>query len=86
MTPNEFVMWFKGFSEACHHLNPTPQQWEKILEKLKEVKPESKSFTCSGNTITYMYTGNPLQGYSSTYVTKASGTHMTPGSNQLLND
>lgn len=73
MTPNEFVMWFRGFSEACHHLNATPQQWEKILETLKEVKEESKSCTCSGNTITYPYSGY-------------TGTHMTPNSNQLLND
>lgn len=55
MTPNEFVMWFRGFSEACHHLNPTPGQWEKILETLKTVKEENKSCTCSSQVYTYPY-------------------------------
>lgn len=57
MTPNEFVMWFRGFSEACHHLNPTPAQWEKILETLKTVREESKSCTCSPQVYTYPYQG-----------------------------
>lgn len=55
MTPNEFVTWFKGFSEACHHLNPTPSQWEKILETLKEVKEGTKACTCSPQVYTYPY-------------------------------
>lgn len=57
MTPSEFVIWFRGFSEACHHLNPTPQQWEKALEKLKTVKEESKTCTCEQKTYTYPYQG-----------------------------
>lgn len=83
MTPKEFVMWFKGFSEACHHLNPTPQQWEKIIEKLKEVKDESKSCTCSGTTITYPYSGYT----GTTYINNASkpDSNQLPNGNQLLN-
>lgn len=57
MTPKEFVIWFRGFSEACHHLNPTPQQWEKALEKLKTVKEEAKTCTCEQKTYTYAYQG-----------------------------
>ena len=83
MTTKEFVMWFKGFSEACHHLNPTPQQWEKILEKLNAVKEGAKSCGFSPRVYTYPYTGT---GHDGTYVTNDCGTNMTPGSNQLLND
>jgi hypothetical protein len=42
MTSREFIIWFRGFSEACHHLNTTPAQWEKILNKLAEVKLNDK--------------------------------------------
>ena len=55
MTPNEFIIWFRGFSEACHHLNPTPSQWQKIVDTLKEVGEESKSCTCSPQVYTYPY-------------------------------
>ena len=57
MTQTEFIVWFRGFSEACHHLNPTPQQWEKILEKLNTVKEENKTCTCEQKTYTYPYQG-----------------------------
>lgn len=38
MTSSEFVIWFKGFSEACHDFHPTPKQWDRIKEVLNEVK------------------------------------------------
>lgn len=57
MTPKEFLIWFRGFSEACHHLNPTPNQWEHILTTLKTVKEETKECTCEKKTYTYPYQG-----------------------------
>ena len=57
MTPNEFVMWLKGFSEACHHLNPTPQQWEKVMETLKTVKEQEQAYGEGCKVYTYPYQG-----------------------------
>ena len=37
MTEKEFIIWFKGFVEACHEYAPTPKQWDTIKDKLKEV-------------------------------------------------
>jgi hypothetical protein len=54
MTEKQFVMWLKGFTEACHHLAPTPAQWDKIIETLKTVKEESNSSRCS-KTYSYPY-------------------------------
>jgi len=55
MTNKEFVMWLRGFTEACHHLAPTPAQWDKIIETLKNVKEESD---CSCGNRTYTYPGS----------------------------
>lgn len=38
MTSRDFVIWLKGFSEACGELSPTSKQWERILEELNEVE------------------------------------------------
>lgn len=38
MNSRDFVIWFKGFSEACHEFHPTPKQWDRIKEVLDEVK------------------------------------------------
>lgn len=37
MTPQEFIVWFKGFAAAAHTYNITPAQWEAIKEKLAQV-------------------------------------------------
>jgi hypothetical protein len=55
MTDKQFVMWLRGFTEACHHLAPTPAQWDKIIETLKTVKEES-GCSCGNRTYTYPYT------------------------------
>lgn len=39
MTSDEFVIWLRGFTQACHHLNATPSQWDKIIETLNQVEP-----------------------------------------------
>lgn len=37
MTPKDYVIWLKGFVEACHEYAPTPKQWDALKDKLKEV-------------------------------------------------
>ena len=37
MNSNEFVIWLKGFVEACHEYAPTPKQWDQLKEKLDQV-------------------------------------------------
>lgn len=43
MTPNEFVIWFKGFVAAANTFNITPKQWDTICEFLEKVKEETYS-------------------------------------------
>lgn len=38
MTSSEFVIWFKGFTEACNDFTATPKQWDRIKEVLNEVE------------------------------------------------
>jgi len=38
MTPNDFVIWFKGFVSAANTFNITPKQWDTICEYLEKVK------------------------------------------------
>jgi len=37
MTSKEYVIWLKGFVEACHEYAPTPKQWDVLKDKLAEV-------------------------------------------------
>lgn len=70
MTSYEFVIWLKGFTEACNDYTATPKQWDRIKEVLDEVedyddnhgidveiddfKPETPPYN------TYPYTGSPI--------------------------
>jgi hypothetical protein len=38
MKSDEFVIWLRGFTQACHHLTATPAQWEKIIQTLETVE------------------------------------------------
>lgn len=38
MTSKEFVIWFRGFTEACNDYTATPKQWDRIKEVLEEVE------------------------------------------------
>jgi hypothetical protein len=42
MTPNEFVIWLKGFSQASNTYNITPKQWDDIKEQLDKVVTNEK--------------------------------------------
>jgi hypothetical protein len=37
MNSKEYVIWLKGFVEACHEYAPTPKQWDALKDKLAEV-------------------------------------------------
>lgn len=41
MTSKEYVIWLKGFVEACHEYAPTPKQWDALKDKLEEVKDDT---------------------------------------------
>jgi hypothetical protein len=38
MTPYEFVLWLKGFSQAASNYTLTPDQWDNIKDQLDKVK------------------------------------------------
>lgn len=38
MTSQQFIIWLKGFTEACEGLTASPKQWEKIIEVLNNVE------------------------------------------------
>ena len=40
MTSKEFVLWLKGFTDGVHEFNATPKQWDKLKDKLAEVKDD----------------------------------------------
>ncbi len=48
MTSKEYVIWLKGFVEACHEYAPTPKQWDALKDKLAEVIDEEKVGTPIG--------------------------------------
>jgi hypothetical protein len=41
MTPNEFVLWLKGFAQAAPNFTITPKQWDDIREQLDKVADEN---------------------------------------------
>jgi hypothetical protein len=41
MTPNEFVLWLKGFAQAAPNFTITPKQWDDIREQLDKVVDEN---------------------------------------------
>ena len=40
MTPEEFVIWLRGFAEAANPYNVTPKQWDSVKQKLDSVEME----------------------------------------------
>jgi hypothetical protein len=37
MTPNEFVIWLRGFAQAAPNFTLTPKQWDDVREQLDKV-------------------------------------------------
>ena len=38
MKSHEFIIWLKGFTEACNDFTATAKQWDRIKEVLNEVQ------------------------------------------------
>ena len=76
MTSNDFVIWFKGFVEACNDYAPTPAQWDRVKEELRKVS-DNKGMSGTGF----------LKISGRTDVTSLpSGTNITYTTKQQLND
>lgn len=43
MTPNEFVIWLKGFTQAANNFTLTPKQWDDVREQLDKVGLNERS-------------------------------------------
>ena len=64
MTSQEFVIWMKGFMEACNDFTATPKQWDRIKEVLSSVNDHSSSiytYSNPGSTWTYSNGENKKQ-------------------------
>ena len=51
MTSKEYVIWLKGFVEACHEYAPTPKQWDALKDKLAEVNDNDSIIINTPNTL-----------------------------------
>ena len=61
MTSEEFVIWLKGFVEACNDFHPTPKQWDKIKEVLSEIdKKPNTTFTITPLSVSYSVTSGSI--------------------------
>lgn len=85
MTSKEYVIWLKGFVEACHEYAPTPKQWDALKDKLAEVN-DSIAFPIGVPNITpapimpLPHYPNPMDNpYKITCSTGSFGTTATPG-------
>ena len=51
MTPEQFYFWLNGFAEATDAAPPGAEGWQKVMNKLAEVKiftPMPRSSPCGG--------------------------------------
>ncbi len=98
MTSKEYVIWLKGFVEACHEYAPTPKQWDALKDKLAEVIDEEKVGTPIGPgwgipnsapivTLPYITPGPSTDPYNPYKITCSSGSFgtitTTPGTGYI---
>ena len=38
ITPNDFVIWLRGFTQAANNFTLTPKQWDDVREQLDRVE------------------------------------------------
>ena len=61
MTSEEFVIWLKGFVEACNDFHPTPKQWDKIKEVLESLDKKTNNIsTTAPSSITFSVTSGSI--------------------------
>jgi hypothetical protein len=92
MTSKEYVIWLKGFVEACHEYAPTPKQWDALKDKLAEVKDEEPigfpfgvPNTAPIQTLPFIQPYNPHNPYTINCGSGSSGTTITttPGGGSI---
>jgi hypothetical protein len=96
MTSKEYVIWLKGFVEACHEYAPTPKQWDALKDKLAEVADEENAGTPIGPgwgvpnsapivTLPFVQPYNPHNPYTINCGSGSSGTTITttPGQSSI---
>lgn len=92
MTSKEYVIWLKGFVEACHEYAPTPKQWDTLKDKLAEVKDNSKfEFPIGGTPNIIVPAVQPLPHYPNPLenpyrITCGSGSAVGTSGKSLLFD
>ena len=61
MTPNEFIIWLKGFVQAANNFAATPKQWDDLKDQLNKVETNNlpSSITVSNGQITNFTYGRP---------------------------
>lgn len=95
MTSEQFVIWLKGFTEACNDFTATPKQWDRLKEILNEVNDNSTqestpryirsplSFTTplTGSITFASSSSNIITTLGQTGTTRWDLTNMPPGTN-----
>ena len=80
MTSSEFVIWLRGFTEACSYTTLTSNQWDRIKEELERVS-DSKGVSLGAS-------GTGVLNLSGTtnFTSLPSGTNISYTTKQQLND
>lgn len=58
ITPKDFCIWLKGFVDASHHWNLTPEAWDTVKTALSTVKYEDEVGYRYEHTNASAWTGN----------------------------
>ena len=87
MTSKEFVIWMKGFMEACNDFTATPKQWDRIKEELDKVNDNYNSISIGVGGTGVLNTPNLNTSFTQKYPENSTWTY-TNGENkkQQLND
>ena len=98
MNSAQFVIWLKGFTEACHEFHPTPKQWDRLKEVLNEVQDYDDNpgidVEIDDYRPSWMPSYNPNLTLPTTGIIKSSGScsplftmlHGTTAANTVWND
>ncbi len=87
MTSKEFVIWMKGFMEACNDFTATPKQWDRIKEELDKVNDNYNTISIGSGGTGVLNTQNLNTSFTQKYPENSTWTY-TNGENkkQQLND
>ena len=87
MTSKEFVIWMKGFMEACNDFTATPKQWDRIKEELDKVNDNYNSISIGVGGTGVLNTTNPNTSFTQKYPENSTWTYTnSENKKQQLND